>query len=61
MAKLDALNQDGFLKLTNELPCITKLMNELLAHLIKKIEIKENGDVKIFYRFSHLHFTYNKS
>lgn len=57
--KIANLTQDDFLKLTNQLSCINKLTNELLTRLIKRIEVKENGDVKIFYRFSYLHFTDN--
>ena len=57
--KIANLTQDDFLKLTNQLSCINKLTNELLTRLIKRIEVKENGDVKIFYRFSYLQFTDN--
>ncbi len=57
--KLNALTQDDFLKLANELSIIKKLNKDILNRLIKKIEVKENGDVRIFYRFSYLHSTYH--
>ena len=56
--KLNCLTKDDFIKLANELSSIKKLNKDILNRLIKRIEIKENGDVKIFYRFSYLHSTY---
>lgn len=57
--KLNTLTNDDFTKLANELSSIDTLNKEILNRLIKRIEVKENGDVKIYYRFSHLHSTYN--
>lgn len=56
--KLNSLTKDDFIKLANELSSIKKLNKDILNRLIKRIEIKQNGDVKIFYRFSYLHSTY---
>lgn len=54
--KLNALNTDDFTKLANELSNVKKLNKDILNRLINRIEVKENGDVKIYYRFSHLHY-----
>lgn len=56
--KLNSLTCDDLSELTNELSNINTLNKEILNRLIKKIEVKENGDMKIYYRFSHLLFTY---
>lgn len=56
--KLNSLTCDDLSELAIELSNISTLNKELLNRLIKKIEVKENGDVKIYYRFSHLLSTY---
>lgn len=58
LEKLNTLTSEDLTELTNELSNIKMLNKELLNRLIKKIEVKENGDVKIYYRFSHLLSTY---
>lgn len=55
--KLDELNnisKDDFISIATQLSSIKKLNKDILNRLIKRIEVKENGDVKIFYRFSYL-------
>lgn len=52
--ELNTLSKDDFIDISTELSSIKKLNKDILNRLIKKIEVKENGDVKIFYRFSYL-------
>lgn len=57
--KLNALTHDDFTEITHELSTIEKLNKDVLNRLVKKIEVNEKGDVKIFYRFSYLQFKHN--
>lgn len=44
--------------LRNEIFDLSELTTEILHRFVKRIEIKENGDAIIYYRFSHLPFRF---
>lgn len=59
---LNNLNKDSILdeinQVRSEVINLNELTPEILHRFISKIEIKKNGDARIFYRFSHLPFNF---